>query len=87
MTLGKKNQLLWLLISGVVVMRGTYCIMHDLLISIFCVLLTNKTANKFAVVDRENEIAKLKCKNKIQEMFEDCFSIIQPFYYRVMISL
>ena len=26
------------------------------------------TANKFAVLDRENVIAKLKCKNKIQEM-------------------
>ena len=26
------------------------------------------TANKFAVLDRENVIAKLKCKNKIQEI-------------------
>ena len=29
------------------------------------------TANKFAVLDRENEIAKFNCKNKIQEMFHE----------------
>ena len=30
--------------------------------------LNKHTANKFAVLDRENVIAKLKCKNKIQAM-------------------
>ena len=36
------------------------------------------TANKFAVLDRENVIAKLKCKNKIQEMLLNMLTTTIP---------
>ena len=39
------------------------------------------TANKFAVLDRENVIAKLKCKNKIQEI------LLNSLYIQVALLL
>ena len=44
---------------------GKFGILHTMFENQF-----KHTANKFAVLDRENEIAKLKCKKKIQEMFD-----------------